>query len=130
MKRRLLYAVVMLVLTIPLVACQVSAAESDGLSLEQALTWLFSPAAIGITLSVILEKVPFAKKYFDKITDRDWKRLAVLGFCMVVPVLALGVGSLLDYFELTADTVFNALAVGWDAFATSQVIHAFIREGK
>lgn len=129
MKGKLWYLLAVFVVAMLVTACSVSAgAEGNELSLEQFLTWLLSPAAIGIALSVIIEKVPFVKKYFDTIIDPDWKRFTVLGFCLAVPLLALGVGALLDYFTLTGDSVFHALAVGWDAFATSQVVHAFIRD--
>lgn len=129
MKKRILVLSLLLVFTALLTSCEVAASDADP-TLGKFLDSLAKPAIIGIILSAVLEKAPFAKKYFDKITDKDVKRLVVLGFCVAVPLIGLAIGTAVDYYELTAETLFAALACGWNAFATATVTHTFIRDRK
>lgn len=128
-KKRIPWLLFLLIVSLLLAACQVGASGADA-KLTDFLDALWKPAVIGLALSVILEKVPFVKKYFDKIKDPDWKRLAVMGFCMALPLFGLGLGTAIDYYEFNADTLFKALAIGWDAFATATLMHTFVRDKK
>lgn len=128
-KKRVPGLLILLIVVLLLAACQVGASGADA-TLTDFLDALWKPAVIGLALSIILEKVPFVKKYFDKITDPDWKRLAVMGFCMVLPLFGLGLGTAIKYYEFNVDTLFKALAIGWDAFATATIVHTFVREKK
>lgn len=116
-----------LLVALALTACQASLSEEGGL--ESFLTWLGTSVGVGIALSVVLEKVPLVKRYFDLIQDMEWKRLAVLGFCLALPLLLGGVmRSLLFDYELDADEIFMLLANGWDAFAAATITHVFVKE--
>jgi len=116
-----------LVLLMALTGCQ-ALAQGEEVTPEDFLKYLLTGPGIGLVISVGLEKLPFAKRLFDKIPDLEWKRMAVLGLSVVLPTAALLVGWQLGYFEITDITVFNVLAAAWEAFTTSTVLHGFIRE--
>lgn len=119
----------MLLVTLALTACQASLSEEGGL--ESFLTWLGTSVGVGIALSVILEKVPLVRRYFDLIQDMEWKRLIVLAICLALPLLFGGLArSLLFGYKLNADRIFMLLANGWDAFAAATITHIFVREPK
>jgi membrane protease YdiL (CAAX protease family) len=110
-----------------LAGCQ-ALAQGEEVMPEDFLKYLLTGPGIGIVISVGLEKLPFAKRLFDQIQDLEWKRMTVLGLCVILPTLSLVVGWQLGYFELSEITVFNVLAAAWEAFTTSTVLHGFIRE--
>lgn len=112
-----------------LVGCQ-ALAQGGEVMPEDFLKYLLTGPGIGVVISVGLEKLPFAKRLFDQIQDLEWKRMTVLGLCVILPTLSLVVGWQLGYFELNEITVFNVLAAAWEAFTTSTVLHGFIRKKK
>jgi len=124
---RLLLVLIVVMLTLALTSCQ-ALAQGEEVTLENFLKAMLTGPVIGVAISVALEKIPFAKRLFDQIEDLEWKRLTVLGLCILFPAFALVVGWQLNYFEFNEITVFNVLTAAWEAFTTSTVLHGFIRE--
>lgn len=91
---------------------------------SEFLSYLTQPngiaAAVGLLLSFILEYVP----PYQALAPR-YQRLGFLGLCLVVPLLAAGLGILtagwLASWELT---FWPALMAGALAFGTGQVAHS------
>ena len=74
---------------------------------------------VGFLLSVIAEYVPT----FQTL-DRKWKRLAMLGLCVAVPLFVSVIGIWTAGWPHTWEgTFWPALQAGWLAFASSQVAH-------
>ena len=116
-----------LILLAALTGCQ-AFAQGEEVTPEDFLKYLLTGPGIGVVISVGLEKLPFAKRLFDKVQDLEWKRTIVLGLCVVLPAISLVTGWQLGYFNLDEITVFSVLAAAWEAFTTSTVLHGFIRE--
>lgn len=125
--KRLLILVILALLFVMLTGCQ-ALAQGEELTLEDFLKAMMTGPFIGAAISVALEKIPFAKRLFDKIQDLEWKRMVVLGLCVLFPGLALVISWQLGYSDLNEITVFNVLTAAWEAFTTSTVLHGFIRE--
>ena len=121
-----LLVVVLVFTVIALTGCQALALEEP--SLEAFLKYLGTSAGIGVALSVVLEKLPFVKRYFDRIQDLELKRLTVMAFCLVLPISVLAMSAYLGYTAMTPDTLFAPIQAGFAAFTVSQITHGLIRK--
>lgn len=126
-KRGLIILVLVIVASLVLTGCQ-ALAQGEDLTLEHLLKYLITGPGIGMALAVFLEKFPFAQRLFDKIKDYEWRRMTVLGLCVIFPGLALAIGWQMGYFDLSELTVFTILKSAWEAYTTSSVVHGFIRK--
>jgi len=125
--KRLLVMLVLVITAIALTGCQGLALE-EPITLEVFLKYLGTSAGIGVALAVVLEKLPFVKRYFDQIQDLEWKRLTVMAFCLVLPIAVLALSAYLGYTAMTPDTLFAAVQAGFAAFTVSQITHGLIRK--
>jgi hypothetical protein len=123
MKRLLVFAVLALLLA-ALTACYPVSTQADAPdTLSEFLGHLLTSAGIGAVIYFVLEDFPYVADEFDKL-DSKAKRLTVFVLSFVVPGVALAVGVWRGYYVLTDDTIFQALAAGFEAFTLSQIAHA------
>jgi hypothetical protein len=102
----------------PVVAAQ---EEAPG-TLQGFLGRLLGSTGIGAFIYFVLEDLPYLSDWFDAC-DSKLKRLIVLLASFAVPLAALSIGVWRGYYFFTDDSVFQALAAGFEAFTVSQIIH-------
>lgn len=92
------------------------------MSWEEFLRYASGPgvsAVVGALLSVLVEYWPV----FDTWAPR-WKRATMFLLCLVVPVLASGLGIASAGWPATWEATFwPALVAGFTAFVSSQAVH-------
>lgn len=82
------------------------------------LALLAGPAAVGLVMSWIIE-------YFGAYTALapKWKRLVFFGVCLVLPLLAAGLGVVTHLYPLTWDTFWQAIVAGATSFSAGTLMH-------
>lgn len=122
-KRLLVIFAILSLLLVMLTACYPASAQAEAPgTLSELLERLLTSAGIGAVIYFVLEDFPYVADEFDKL-DSKAKRLTVFVLCFVVPGVALAVGVWRGYYTLTDDTIFQALAAGFEAFSLSQIAH-------
>jgi len=124
MKHPRVVFVTLTLLLVALAACYPASAQADAPdTLSGFLGHLLTSAGIGAAIYFVLEDFPYVADEFDKLESRA-KRLTVFVLSFVIPGAALAVGVWRGYYAVTDDTIFQALAAGFEAFSLSQIAHA------
>ena len=89
------------------------------------LKYLLTPAGTGVAVYFAVNILPYVKSWFNALLS-DTKRLVVLLLSLALPLVGMGIGMHFGYFPVSENTVYTALKVGIEAFATSTLLHGVV----
>jgi len=73
----------------------------------------------------------FLFELFDWLASFEWKRLIVMGLCIILPIGALALGSFVfacDDLIWSSEAIQDAIGVGFAAYLSSQLAHLAARK--
>lgn len=91
--------------------------------LRTFLLTMLGSTGVGAATYFVFENVPLVDEWFASLS-RKQKRAMVMLTSLVLPVLAAALGVAFGYLVPTEDLAFLALAAGFEAYLTSQLVQA------
>ena len=91
--------------------------------LKTFLLTMLGSTGIGAAIYFIFDKAPYVDEWFAALS-RKRKRAIVMLTSLDLPMLAAALCVVFGYLAPTEDLVFLALAAGFEAYLTSQLIQA------